>query len=93
VSASKTDISPIMEEGLEAREGDRHDVRYIIGVTENAVLKRMAHRQIVAARRRYRYTDHKQRTSVSHQHAGPPASRDRQNRAHQPQNQETATSW
>ena len=40
---------------------DRHDVQYIIGLPKNAVLKRMARREIVTARWRYRRTGEKQR--------------------------------
>jgi hypothetical protein len=40
---------------------DRHGVQYIIGLAKNAVLQRMARREIVTARWRHRRTGHKQR--------------------------------
>lgn len=40
---------------------DQNDVQYIVGLPKNAVLKRMARREIVTARWRYRRTGEKQR--------------------------------
>jgi len=57
---------------------DRHDVYYIVGLAQNARLKRMARREIVTARWRHRCTGDKQRLFGDLDYAA--ASWDRQRR-------------